>query len=124
MDAIEVKALAYLPLTESTFAILAALAQPLHGYGIMQAVAREEGGGIRLGPGTLYGALTKLLEQGLIARAGDSDAGDERRKLYVLTPLGRWVVRLEAERLARMARLGRLVTTRLEEDDEADSARV
>jgi DNA-binding PadR family transcriptional regulator len=124
MDEIEVKALEYLPLTESTFAILVALAEPRHGYGIMQAVAQADGGGIRLGPGTLYGALTKLLEGGLIARAGDSNTGDERRKLYVLTPLGRRVVRLESERLDRMARLGRLVITQWEEDDDADPARV
>jgi DNA-binding PadR family transcriptional regulator len=124
MDAIEVKAIQYLPLTEATFAILAALAEPRHGYGIMQAVAHEDGGGIRLGPGTLYGALTKLLDGGLIARVGDGTAGDERRKLYVLTPLGRRVVRLEAERLDRMARLGRLVITQWEKDDETDPARV
>ena len=106
----------HLPLTEATFAILVALAEPRHGYGIMQAVAHEDGGGIRLGPGTLYGALTKLLEGGLIARAGDSNTGDERRKLYVLTPLGRRVVRLESERLDRMARLGRQIIDGWEED--------
>ena len=106
----------HLPLTEATFAILVALAEPRHGYGIMQAVAQADGGGIRLGPGTLYGALTKLLEGGLIARAGDSNTGDERRKLYVLTPLGRRVVRLESERLDRMARLGRQIIDGWEED--------
>lgn len=97
----------YLPLTEATYLILAALAEPRHGYGIMQVVA-EVNGGMKLGPGTLYGALTKLLDQALIERAGESATGDgERRKMYRLTALGRRVVELESERLALMAELGR-----------------
>ena len=81
MDEIEVKALEYLPLTESTFAILVALAEPRHGYGIMQAVAQADGGGIRLGPGTLYGALTKLLERPvhLFLNVKEREGWDEER---------------------------------------------
>ncbi|MCL6615298.1 MAG: PadR family transcriptional regulator, partial [Firmicutes bacterium] len=54
-----------LPLTESTFYILISLARPRHGYGIIQAVREMSGGRVELGPGTLYGALNRLLRQGL-----------------------------------------------------------
>jgi DNA-binding PadR family transcriptional regulator len=95
------------PLTEATFLILAALTSPKHGYAIMQDVAAWSGGKTKLGPGTLYGALTKLLDQNLIQRAGETDSGGERRKEYVVTPLGRRVVELECGRLESLARLGR-----------------
>jgi DNA-binding PadR family transcriptional regulator len=94
-----------LPLSEATFLILAALRQPRHGYGIMQATATAEGQP-RLGPGTLYGALNNLLKQRLIQRAGD-EASAERRKLYALTPLGLATAQLECERLEALARIGR-----------------
>jgi DNA-binding PadR family transcriptional regulator len=110
------KAPAFLPLTEATYAILVSLASPCHGYGIMQGVAQASNGGIRIGPGTLYGALTKLLEQGLIRRAGEGGSGDERRKLYVLTDLGRRVVDLESERLERLFHLGRNILSRKEDN--------
>ncbi len=107
----EERALGYLPLTESTFAILASLGNPLHGYGIMVKVAEVTGGEIRLGPGTLYGALTKLLKEGLLEKAGEENGG-ERKKLYLLTPLGRRVVALESERLERLSRWGRELLSR------------
>ena len=97
----------YLPLTEATYLILTALAEPRHGYGIMQAVSELDGESNKIGPGTMYGALAKLLDQGLIERAGDSQSGGERRKMYALTPLGRKVVELECGRMETMARLGR-----------------
>ncbi len=99
----------HLPLTEATCLILISLARPKHGYAIMQDVAAWTGNKAKLGPGTLYGALTKLLEQGLIRRSGESGAGDERRKEYVLTSLGRDVVQMECSRMETVARLGRLV---------------
>lgn len=103
----ELEAQNHLPLTEATFCILAALAEPRHGYAVMLRTEEASRGRIRLGPGTLYGALTKLLQQGLIARTGESEEGGERRKLYVLTPLGREVVRLEHRRLVEMVVVGR-----------------
>ena len=99
------QASAMLPLTEATYLILLALTEPKHGYGIMQTVAS---GGVKIGPGTLYGALTHLLGQGLIERIGESDPQD-RRKLYALTPRGRAVVELECERLESMGRIGRQI---------------
>jgi DNA-binding PadR family transcriptional regulator len=103
----EEKARRFLPLTEATFCILAALAQPRHGYGIMQRVEEASRGRIRLGPGTLYGALTNLQKQALAARTEDVEASGERRKLYVLTALGREVVELECRRLVELVVVGR-----------------
>lgn len=97
----------FLPLTEATFLIMASLTTPKHGYAIMQDVAAWSGNKTKVGPGTLYGALTKLLEQGLIRRAEESGTADERRKSYVLTGLGREVVEAECARLESAARLGR-----------------
>jgi DNA-binding PadR family transcriptional regulator len=107
MSSLEKKAQRFLPLTESTFCILAALAVPRHGYAVMQRVEEASRGHVRIGPGTLYGALTKLVSQGLIVRTGEEVEGGERRKLYVLTDLGRAVVDAEAARLVEMVGLGR-----------------
>ncbi len=103
----------FLPLTESTFLILAALAEPRHGYGVMQDVEAVSGGRVRLGAGTLYGALTHLLGQKLIRRSGEAGEGSDRRKVYALTPLGEAVVALEGQRLVAMARIAADVTKRL-----------
>jgi DNA-binding PadR family transcriptional regulator len=107
-----------LPLTEATYYVLISLVEPRHGYGIMQNVAALTGGAVRMGPGTLYGALTNLLKQGLIERAGDEEAEGERRKVYGLTALGRSVVLLECERLETMARIGRAVADRIREQEK------
>lgn len=93
-------------LTESTFCILAALAEPRHGYAIMQWVMEVTASRVRLGPGTLYGALTSLQEKGLILPVGERDEGNERRKVYALTETGCACLRAEVARLEAMARLG------------------
>lgn len=103
------QAAAFLPLTEATYLILVSLAEPCHGYGIMQTVAEASGNSNKLGPGTLYGALNKLLDQMLIVRSGESVSGEERRKMYALTPLGRRVAELESDRLESLARMGRRI---------------
>jgi len=90
------------PLTEATYCILLALAEPLHGYGIMQKVEAGSEGAIRIGPGTLYGALTVLEKERLIARYDEV----ERRKRYVLTAKGRAVLDAEMRRLRLLSRLG------------------
>jgi len=95
-----------LPLSPQVFHILVALAGgDLHGYAIMQDVADRSGGRLRLSPGTLYGSVKRMLEQGLIVelrRSERPDAADddERRRYYRLTPFGRKVARAEAARLA------------------------
>ena len=92
-----------LPLSTSVFHILIALADgEQHGYAIMQDVATRTGGRIRLSPGTLYGAIKRLLEDGLIQEWEERPAqanDDERRRYYRLTKFGRRVARAEAARM-------------------------
>ncbi len=103
----------FLPLSEATYLILASLIEPRHGYAIMQNVAAISGGRVRIGPGTLYGALTNLLHQKLIRRTGESGAGDDRRKVYALTPLGEKVLVIEGERLIALSKMALDLTRRL-----------
>ncbi len=95
------------PLTEPTFCILAALAEPRHGYAIMQWVSEATGQRVRLGPGTLYGALTALQSRGFIVPVGEGQVGNERRKVYGLTERGRDLLEAETQRLEATARIGR-----------------
>lgn len=95
------------PLTEPTYCILAALAEPRHGYAIMQWVGEVTGQRVKLGPGTLYGALTALQRRGYIAPVGEGLEGNERRKVYSLTEGGRSLLQAETSRLESMARIGR-----------------
>ena len=91
------KAARQLPLSPQVLHILLALADgECHGYGIMQEVEERTGGEVRLGPGTLYGAIRRLREDGLIE---EQPGPDERRRIYRLTSYGREVARLEVERL-------------------------
>jgi DNA-binding PadR family transcriptional regulator len=93
----------FLPLTPVVLEIALALAAgERHGYEIMQDVERRTSGQIVLHPGTLYRALSRLLEQGLIEELAErpSDEDDERRRYYRLTTLGQAVARAEVERLA------------------------
>ena len=95
----------YLPLTESTYYIMVALVEPLHGYGVMQRVEVMSAGAVKIGPGTLYGAFQALEKEGLIDKAGE----EERRKMYILTGKGREVLRRQIDRLAVMVRNGAAV---------------
>ena len=95
------------PLTEPTYCILAALAVPRHGYAIMQWVGEMTGQRVKLGPGTLYGALTSLQGRGFIAAVGEGLEGNERRKVYGLTESGRALLESETSRLEAIARVGR-----------------
>lgn len=94
----------FLPLTPVVFEITLALAGgERHGYEIMQDVERRTDGHIVLHPGTLYRALGRLLDQGLIEELDERPAAgddDERRRYYRLSALGRAVARAEVERLA------------------------
>lgn len=97
---------ALLPLRPSVFHILLALSDgDLHGYGIMQEVAEHTSGQINLGPGTLYGAIKRLLSDGLIVEADerpDPELDDERRRYYRLTDFGQKVLRAEVQRISKM----------------------
>jgi DNA-binding PadR family transcriptional regulator len=93
----------FLPLTPVVLEIALALAPgERHGYEIMQEVERRTDGQIVLHPGTLYRALGRLLDQGLIEELDErpADSDDERRRYYRLTALGQAVARAEVERLA------------------------
>jgi DNA-binding PadR family transcriptional regulator len=95
-----------LPLRPSVFHILLALSDgDLHGYGIMQEVAEHSGGQIKLGPGTLYGTIKRLLNDGLIIETDerpDPHLDDERRRYYRLTDFGQQVLKAEARRISKM----------------------
>jgi DNA-binding PadR family transcriptional regulator len=94
-------------LTEAVFYILVALHKPMHGYGIMQYVREISKDRVNLGPGTLYGAITTLLEKGWIRAL--SNAADNRKKEYEITPLGRAVVQDELSRLHELLETGRAI---------------
>jgi DNA-binding PadR family transcriptional regulator len=98
------------PLNHSEFHILLALAdRERHGYGIMQEVEARSAGKVRLGPGTLYTAIRRMLAAGLIEesikRPAAHDDDDRRRCYYRLTSLGRKVACEEADRLAALVRV-------------------
>ena len=97
-----------MPLTPATFHILLALANgQRHGYAIMQDVAEQTGGEIQLGPGTLYGSLKRLVDQGWIEEIEQDEDGNERRRYYKLTRSGRSAAGAEAQRLAGAVRKAR-----------------
>jgi DNA-binding PadR family transcriptional regulator len=100
-----------LPLTPVALNVLLALADgERHGYGIMLEVRERTGGRVRLGPGTLYGAIKRLKESGVIEESGerpDPEADDERRCYYRLTGFGGEVLAAEVERLDGLVRAAR-----------------
>ena len=101
---------AFLPLSPAALHILLALAgEERHGYGIMQQVARQSNGQYKIGPGTLYDNLQKLVNQGLaeeVPRRGPQD--DPRRRYYRLTRFGRSVLMADVARLENVVNAARL----------------
>ena len=91
-------------LTEAGYYILLALVEPLHGYGIMQQTARLSNGRLVISAGTLYGAISTLLEKGWIKQV--TNASESRRKEYVITPDGRAVLMAELDRLRELVANG------------------
>src|ERR1700678_1938029 len=91
----------FLPLSPANLYILFSLAaEDRHGYGIMQEVTRQSGGQYKLGPGTLYDNLQKLMNQGMLEDAPQRSADDDpRRRYYRLTELGRRLLAPEGARL-------------------------
>jgi DNA-binding PadR family transcriptional regulator len=100
-----------LPLSTAVFHILVALAdRDRHGYAIMQDVAARTEGAVQLSAGTLYSAIRRLLEQGLIeelSESPDRSSTDERRRYYRLTRFGRRVATAEVGRLNALVRQAR-----------------
>jgi DNA-binding PadR family transcriptional regulator len=100
-------------MTERTFQILLALAEgPLHGYGIMQRVADRTGGEVRLGSGTLYEAVHRLLESGALrevdAPADEPNSGGPPRRYYALSATGRSDLGRELRRMESVVEYARL----------------
>jgi DNA-binding PadR family transcriptional regulator len=97
---------AFLPLPTATFHILLALRSgEKHGYAVMQNVEDLSDGLVKLGPGTLYGAVKRLLADGLIEESEqrpDPELDDQRRRYYRLTALGERVCTAELERLTKL----------------------
>jgi DNA-binding PadR family transcriptional regulator len=99
----------FLPLNPATLHILLALAaEDLHGYAIMQQVSQQSEGRYKLGPGTLYDNLQRLLEQGIVQEVIRKSGEDSRRRYYRLTALGRGVLAAEISRLESMIRDAKL----------------
>jgi DNA-binding PadR family transcriptional regulator len=100
-----------LPLTPAVVHVLLALAdEERHGYGIMKEVEGRTGGEVRLGPGTLYGAIGRMLADGLIEESDerpDPELDDQRRRYYRITDFGRRVAGAEAERLQDLVNTAR-----------------
>ena len=95
------------PLTSAVVHVLLSLAGgERHGYGILKEVLRQTQGQVRLGPGTLYGTLQRLMECGWVAE-GPPRAVDERRRYYRLTQSGREALKAEVERLDALVRVAR-----------------
>jgi DNA-binding PadR family transcriptional regulator len=92
-------------LTEAVFYILISMLRPRHGYAVMQNVDKLTNGRVKLGAGTLYGAINTLLEKQWICAAGDDK--DSRKKEYAITDLGKKVLRGELIRLEELLSSGK-----------------
>ena len=90
----------YVPMTETGFYILLCLREERHGYSIVQKVEELTNGEIRLSPGTMYGSLAKMKKDKLIQFVRE----EEKRKIYIITDLGREVLELEMKRIERLYR--------------------
>jgi DNA-binding PadR family transcriptional regulator len=99
------------PLTPAVYHILLALSDgEKHGYAIMKDVENQTGGLVKMGPGTLYGSIKRMLSSKLIEESGeraDSELDDERRRYYRLSGIGRKVVAAETQRLSQAVKIAR-----------------
>jgi len=103
MSAITASPSKHEPLTPAVFHILLALAvTERHGYAIMKQAETDSAGAVKMGPGTLYGTIKRLVEAGHVEEAGDQidpSIDGQRRRYYKITPDGRALLGLELERL-------------------------
>jgi DNA-binding PadR family transcriptional regulator len=99
------------PLTPAVLHILLALStRERHGYGIMKQVEQESEGKVRMGPGTLYGSIGRMIDAGLIKESSkrvDPELDDERRVYYTITALGKRALSEELARLNSIVRLAK-----------------
>lgn len=93
------------PMTEAMYYVLLALMNPNHGYQLMNAINEVSNGRIHMGPGTLYGVLSRMQKDGLIALAED----DGRRKIYSMTTDGKQALCIEYSRLMALVLDGKIL---------------
>lgn len=93
------------PMTEAAYYILLALLKPGHGYGMMQRIRELSSGRLVMGPGTLYGVLSRMSKEGLIVLTGE----EGRRKNYAITETGKAALLAEYERLKRLVADGNIL---------------
>ena len=93
------------PMTEAMYYILLSLMKPGHGYGMMQRIRELSGGRIEMGPGTLYGVLTRMKKDGMI----ELESEKERRKTYTITEKGTEALKREYWRLKQLVEDGRIL---------------
>ena len=93
------------PMTEAAYYILLSLLNPGHGYGMMQRIKELSGGRLEMGPGTLYGVLSRMNREGLITLTGE----EGRRKNYAITREGRAALLTEYSRLKRLVADGEML---------------
>jgi DNA-binding PadR family transcriptional regulator len=99
----------FLPLSPAVLHILLALAgEDRHGYGIMQEVAKQSEGHYKLGPGTLYDNLQKLMNQGMVDEVPRMPDEDPRRRYYRLNSLGKRVLQADVHRLENVVHRAKL----------------
>ena len=103
-----------LPLTETVYYVLLALTEPAHGYAIMQKVEELSDGQVRLAAGTMYGAIENLMKKKLISSL---PSDDPRRKIYVISELGRQVLSADYKRMLHMISV---TETRMESETTDD----
>lgn len=109
------KATSLSPLTPAVLHILLALSrQERHGYGIMKQVELDSQNKVKMGPGTLYGSIGRMLEAGLICESDkkvDPQLDDERRVYYKITPRGQEALAAELQRYREVVRIAKQVGT-------------
>ncbi|MGI6211138.1 MAG: PadR family transcriptional regulator [Anaerovoracaceae bacterium] len=91
----------YVPMTETAFYILLSLQEERHGYGISQRIQEVTDGHVSIGPGTMYGTLSKMERDGLITKTRT----ENKRKYYRITETGEEVLRTEKERIRHLYRI-------------------
>jgi DNA-binding PadR family transcriptional regulator len=105
------------PLSSAALHILLALSESdLHGYAIMQSVKRQSAGQYRLGPGTLYANLSRLLASGLVGETERKLKGGETRREYRLTRSGEQALRAEIRRLRQVVEVARTRLGKLDKE--------
>lgn len=104
-----------LPLTETVYYVLLALTEPAHGYAIMQKVEELSDGQVRLAAGTMYGAIENLLKKKLIVSL---PSDDPRRKIYVISDLGKKVLYADYNRMLNMIAVTEKTAAEVLENEE------